>query len=102
MASIFLLDAKYFQTFVKQEICVMKGYGLTETTGPVTRAVTQQELLRWGSTGRLVSNAEAKIIDPKTGIDLPPLKQGELWVRGPTVMQGNGVKYNIVRQAALL
>ncbi|XP_019185554.1 PREDICTED: 4-coumarate--CoA ligase-like 9 isoform X3 [Ipomoea nil] len=67
--------------------CV-QGYGLSESTGAVSRAVTEQEFLRWGSTGRLIPNTEAKIIDPITGNALPPGKQGELWVRGPTVMRG--------------
>lgn len=66
----------------------IKGYGLTEATGAVSRTVTEQEFLRWGSTGRLLPNTEAKIIDLKTGNALPPGKQGELWVRGPTVMRG--------------
>nr|GMC62051.1 4-coumarate--CoA ligase-like 9 [Ipomoea batatas] len=66
----------------------VQGYGLTEATGAVSRTVTEQEFLRWGSTGRLLPNTEAKIIDLKTGNALPPGKQGELWVRGPTVMRG--------------
>nr|GMC59321.1 4-coumarate--CoA ligase-like 9 [Ipomoea batatas] len=63
----------------------VQGYGLTEATGAVSRTVTEKE---WGSTGRLLPNTEAKIIDLKTGNALPPGKQGELWVRGPTVMRG--------------
>jgi acyl-CoA synthetase (AMP-forming)/AMP-acid ligase II len=42
-----------------------------------------------GAVGKLMSNFEAKIVDPDTGIALPPLTPGELWVRGPFLMKGN-------------
>lgn len=66
-----------------------EGYGLTETSGASFRAATTEERLLWGSVGRLMPNNEAKIVDPDTGIALPPGKQGELWIKGPTIMQGN-------------
>ena len=31
---------------------------------------------------------EARLIDPETGVDVEPGEPGELWVRGPQVMQG--------------
>ena len=69
-----------------------KGYGLTETTGPVSRVLNTEESLRWGSTGKISEGLEAKIVDPETGDALPPFKQGELWIRGPTIMKGNLIK----------
>lgn len=45
-------------------------------------------MLRGDSVGRLIANTEAKIVDPETGIALPPGEQGELWIKGPTIMQG--------------
>ncbi|XP_050278211.1 4-coumarate--CoA ligase-like 9 [Quercus robur] len=33
-------------------------------------------------------NLEAKTMDPDTGIGLPPMMPGELWLRGPSVMKG--------------
>lgn len=65
-----------------------QGYGLTETSGAAFRAATTEEMLRRGSVGRLLANVEAKIVDPDTGIALPPGEQGELWIKGPTIMQG--------------
>ncbi|KAK4361683.1 hypothetical protein RND71_020635 [Anisodus tanguticus] len=67
---------------------LFQGYGLTETSGAAFRAVTTEEMLHRGSVGRLLANAEAKIVDPETGNALPPGEQGELWIKGPTIMQG--------------
>ncbi|KAI3877596.1 hypothetical protein MKX03_037729 [Papaver bracteatum] len=50
--------------------------------------VVAQESRRIGSTGRLSSNMQAKIVDPETGTTLPPCKQGELWVKGAAIMKG--------------
>ncbi|XP_058093946.1 4-coumarate--CoA ligase-like 9 [Magnolia sinica] len=65
-----------------------QGYGMTESTGPVFRTNSPEETRRYGSVGRLSAYTEAKIMDPVTGIALPPCKQGELWVRSPTVTRG--------------
>ncbi|KAL6190544.1 hypothetical protein ACLB2K_036938 [Fragaria x ananassa] len=67
---------------------VAQGFGLTETTGRVFGTVGPNETRVEGATGKLMSNFEAKIVDPVTGIALPPLMTGELWVRGPFVMKG--------------
>ncbi|CAK9168631.1 unnamed protein product [Ilex paraguariensis] len=69
-------------------VLLCQGYGLTETTGSAFRAVGPEESLRWGSVGRLNANCEAKLVDPDTGVALPPGNQGELWIRGPLVMKG--------------
>lgn len=31
---------------------------------------------------------EAMVVDPNTNQPLPPTKEGELWIRGPTIMKG--------------
>ncbi|KAI7981212.1 4-coumarate--CoA ligase-like 9 [Camellia lanceoleosa] len=67
---------------------IVQGYGLTETGGGATRMLDLDESRRYGSVGRLAENIEAKIVDPATGEALPPGQQGELWLRGPTIMKG--------------
>lgn len=67
----------------------MQAYGLTETSAGISRPLGVHESEVIGSNGRLVSNCEARIVDPLTGHNLPPLQQGELWIRGPMVMKGN-------------
>lgn len=41
-----------------------------------------------GSAGSLMPLTEAKIVDLDSGRALDPTHPGELWVRGPQVMQG--------------
>ncbi|KAK6930856.1 AMP-dependent synthetase/ligase [Dillenia turbinata] len=67
---------------------IVQGYGLTESIGGVSRPMGPEDLKVIGSVGRLCPNWVAKVIDPETGNSLPPLKQGELWIKGPTLMQG--------------
>ncbi|RZC60623.1 hypothetical protein C5167_022402 [Papaver somniferum] len=69
-------------------LVVAQAYGLTETTGGVFRTLGAEESRRIGSTGRLSSNMQAKIVDPETGAALPPCKQGELWVKEAAIMKG--------------
>lgn len=70
---------------------VVQGYGLTETTARVFGAVGPEETRVEGANGKLMPNIEAKIVEAasETGIGLPPLMQGEIWVRGPCIMKGN-------------
>ncbi|CAJ0844371.1 15668_t:CDS:2, partial [Entrophospora sp. SA101] len=62
-----------------------QGYGLTETTPIITMDRTDDITI--GSSGILIANIEAKIID-ESGKELGINEQGELYVRGPNVMKG--------------
>jgi len=68
---------------------IVEGYGLTESS-PVTHinpfAGGKRKV---GSIGIPIPDTECRIIDLEDGkTDLPPGKSGELWIRGPQVMQG--------------
>ncbi|KAM0984339.1 hypothetical protein ACFX15_011382 [Malus domestica] len=67
---------------------VSQAYGMTETTARVFAAVAPEETGVEGANGKLMSDLEAKIVDPESGTALPPLMNGELWVRGPNIMKG--------------
>jgi acyl-CoA synthetase (AMP-forming)/AMP-acid ligase II len=67
---------------------VMQGYGLTETS-PVTHVVPpDSERNRPGSIGPTLPMTECRIVDSVTEEDMAVGEPGELWIRGPQVMQG--------------
>ncbi|MFK7958696.1 MAG: AMP-binding protein [Lysobacterales bacterium] len=65
---------------------VVQGFGMTELS-PVSH-LTPQGDYRPGTSGVTVSNTQCRIVDPESGEDQPVNERGELWVRGPQVMQG--------------
>jgi acyl-CoA synthetase (AMP-forming)/AMP-acid ligase II len=67
---------------------VTQGYGLTETS-PVTHAIPADPAKnKPGSIGPPIPNTECRVVDPATGDDLGAGESGEVWIRGPQVMQG--------------
>lgn len=77
------------ETCAKRLHCLIKqGYGLTETS-PVTHINPDDPArIKQGSIGPCIPNTEGKVIDYLTDAELGPNQQGEIWVRGPQVMQG--------------
>ncbi|XWS66242.1 hypothetical protein CRYUN_Cryun05aG0182900 [Craigia yunnanensis] len=66
-----------------------QGYGLTESCGPASGFVPDEEARAHpGSCGLLLPTFCAKVVDIETGLALPPYKEGELWLKGPTIMKG--------------
>jgi long-chain acyl-CoA synthetase len=71
-----------------------QAYGLTETTGEICGLQARDHdpggprahLLR--SVGTPAPWARVRVVDPETGEDRPPGEPGEVWVQGPSVMQG--------------
>jgi acyl-CoA synthetase (AMP-forming)/AMP-acid ligase II len=59
---------------------------MTELTAGAS--VTPHGCDRPGSVGTLVPNTELRVVDISTGADLGPHETGELWIRGPQIMQG--------------
>lgn len=82
--------AKDTQKFVSMAICPMIiGYGLTETTA----MGTLQNPAEWTSEsiGAMPAAVEAKLVDfPDAGYfsTNKPNAQGEVWLRGPSIMDG--------------
>lgn len=82
--------SKETQRFISMAICPMIiGYGLTETTANGTL----QNPNEWTaeSIGAMPAAVEAKLVDfPDAGYFATnkPNPQGEIWLRGPTVMSG--------------
>ncbi|PPD67102.1 hypothetical protein GOBAR_DD36018 [Gossypium barbadense] len=81
---------RFREKFPTVELCSKTGGGVARVIGP-------EETARYGTVGRLSKNTEAKIVDPLTGEALPPGQRGELWLRGPTVMNVLGMAIVEVR-----
>ncbi len=67
---------------------VTEGYGLSECTSAAAVNPPSRDGIRPGSIGLPLFDTELKVIDPATGGDLPPGKEGEICIRGPQVMLG--------------
>ncbi|WP_310961026.1 long-chain-fatty-acid--CoA ligase [Nocardioides terrisoli] len=71
-------------------------YGLTEVCGVITHLMPDEhrEALATGreerltSAGRLLPEAELRVVDPATLADVPTGEHGELWFRTPQTMKG--------------
>ncbi|KAK4518957.1 uncharacterized protein ATC70_009184 [Mucor velutinosus] len=64
---------------------VKQGYGLTETSPCAIVEPTDRVID--GSTGLLLSNMTAKIVDEE-GKEVARGERGELWLKGPNIMKG--------------
>ncbi|PIA37226.1 hypothetical protein AQUCO_03000071v1 [Aquilegia coerulea] len=67
---------------------VLQGYGLTESCGIVSLENAYEGTRHSGSAGTLVPGVESKIVSVDTMKALPPTELGEIWIRGPNMMQG--------------
>ena len=74
---------------VRIGVPIRQGYGMTELS-PVSHKsrLARVEETPPGSVGALIPNTEARLVDPETGEDVAEDEAGELWVRGPQVMEG--------------
>jgi acyl-CoA synthetase (AMP-forming)/AMP-acid ligase II len=64
------------------------GWGMTETTATVTSHVGEDYLNRPDSAGPPVPIADLKIMSPDGARELAVGEVGELWARGPQIVQG--------------
>lgn len=67
---------------------VAQGYGMTELAGASHVVPRDPARLRPGSVGLTLPNLEARLVDPGSGDDQATGEAGELWIRGPIVMEG--------------
>lgn len=68
------LNPAYLDVFKKYGITILQGYGMTECAPVIS--TNRLDESKVGSVGKLMPNCEAKSVD------------GELWVKGSSVMQG--------------
>lgn len=68
------LNPAYIDLFNKYGISILQGYGMTECSPVISTSVSWN--IKKEAVGQLIPNCEAKVVD------------GELWVRGSSVMMG--------------
>jgi acyl-CoA synthetase (AMP-forming)/AMP-acid ligase II len=81
-----VLAASEHEASRRVDAVVRQGYGMTEATCII--AAPQGEPSTPGTVGWLAADTEVRLVDPKTGRDQTQGEPGELWVRGPQVMEG--------------
>ena len=64
---------------------IIEGYGLTECSPVVSVNIPGK--VKLGTVGPLVPETELQVVDDD-GKEVDPGERGELWIRGPQVMQG--------------
>ena len=88
MSGAAALGSELAEAVAKRIECkVIQGYGLTETS-PVTHVIRIGGENRPGSIGQPLPGTECRLVDPETRSDAEPDERGELWIRGPQVMDG--------------
>uniref|UniRef100_A0AAU3GVI0 SDR family NAD(P)-dependent oxidoreductase n=1 Tax=Streptomyces sp. NBC_01401 TaxID=2903854 RepID=A0AAU3GVI0_9ACTN len=68
-------------------IPLLNSYGSTETCGAIATEFPGAERVA-GSCGLPVPGLDVRVVDPETGTDTEPGTEGEVWVSGPSLMQG--------------
>ncbi|SCL14162.1 Acyl transferase domain-containing protein [Micromonospora nigra] len=66
---------------------LLDAYGSTETCGSIAITRPDRPTVE-GSCGQPVPGVEVRLVSPQTGLDVPTGGEGEVWVRGPSVMRG--------------
>ncbi|HKE26135.1 MAG TPA: AMP-binding protein [Bryobacteraceae bacterium] len=63
-------------------------WGMSEGTAVVSCDSGEPSERRFGSCGRLAPGIEAQVVDIVSQSELGPAETGEIWLRGPNIMQG--------------
>lgn len=83
------LDKDLQQVCAQRLNCkVIQGFGMTETSVGCTIVPATDDGFRAGSVGLLNPNVECKVVEVANGDELDANQSGEIWVRGPNMMQG--------------
>jgi long-chain acyl-CoA synthetase len=73
------------QVFPHLRKTLTTAYGLTETASVATAHGGDDYFAHPGSVGRAAPTVEIRVVDDR-GVDAPAGERGEIWIKGPTVM----------------
>ncbi|ROT80792.1 hypothetical protein C7M84_000459 [Penaeus vannamei] len=77
--------AQRFKDKLKKPIFFQEGFGMTEALLTHMVPVGVDEV---GTSGALLPNVKARVVDTVTGKDLKAHEDGEMWLKTPSIMQG--------------
>jgi acyl-CoA synthetase (AMP-forming)/AMP-acid ligase II len=63
-------------------------WGMTEGASGIAVVPIDRARRKFGSCGYMLASSEARVVDTVSQRDLGPGETGELWIRGPNIMQG--------------
>jgi long-chain acyl-CoA synthetase len=92
LSSIHVSGAAVHQNLVAEirrslpQISVSTSYGMTEISGAICALSGRSLVDRKFSSGRVVPTAYLKIVD-ESGTEVPPGREGEIWLRGAMLMK---------------
>jgi len=69
-------------------LVLRQAWGMTEASALISSDVNDRTRRKLGSCGYLAPSIEARVVDVATLQELGPQEAGEIWVRGPNIMQG--------------
>ncbi|XP_046467327.2 luciferin 4-monooxygenase-like [Neodiprion pinetum] len=82
-----ILSVAAREAFIKAvpSATITVGYGMTEVGGVIIR---QSPGSKFGSSGHVLEDSQLKVVDPATGKVQGANKEGELWLKSCTMMNG--------------
>ncbi|PTR44996.1 fatty-acyl-CoA synthase [Rhodococcus sp. OK611] len=80
------ISVAMLQAFGRRGLHVCQGYGLTESGGLCLSLSGEMAEAKLGSTGIPTPQTTARVVDV-SGEDVAPGEIGELWLRGPQIME---------------
>jgi acyl-CoA synthetase (AMP-forming)/AMP-acid ligase II len=69
-------------------LLLRQTWGMTEGTAGIAAVPIDRARRKFGSCGYMLPSSEARVMDVSSLRELGPGETGELWVRGPNIMQG--------------
>ncbi|BAU94672.1 acyl-CoA synthetase [Corynebacterium suranareeae] len=82
------LSERSLLTWQARDVKIVQGFGMTETAPGACLLEASDTSTHLGTAGRAHFFTDIKLVDPKTGEEVPTGTPGEVLIRGPHVMAG--------------
>ncbi|QDQ19895.1 acyl-CoA synthetase [Corynebacterium glutamicum] len=82
------LSERALRIWQGRDVKIVQGFGMTETAPGACLLEATDTITHLGTAGRAHFFTDIKLVDPKTGEEVPTGEAGEVLIRGPHVMTG--------------